>query len=395
MVCQRCHTVNADYHQFCHACGQGLARRRPAPAAAAPAPVSDQAREVEKLLEDGFIAVETGDLEAALQLVQSALALEPESLAAHSLLGSIYEHRGQKVEAARQYGIVLSLDPSNKADRQKLAALSDTGSFRRLAPRPARSWAVAAVLALGLALLGGGWWGFQQRSAERPQRTAAAPPPKPSPAAGGRPAVAGVLPRSSPAPQQFAVNPERRRPTRLVFPTPRRQPGSPNPALELPLPPAQVAGVTPLEPAPSGLGKPEPVRPALPATAPDPTPPAARPQPEVQPPATGPGFIRIQPEGEAALTNGAPSAQPGAPARIRIKVKPARSQTSLLAEAKQHQKLGLRAWRQRNLRVAEREYLYAQRLFRSLRTRGGAPAREATTRLRTISEMLDLIRQRA
>jgi predicted O-linked N-acetylglucosamine transferase (SPINDLY family) len=60
----------------------------------------------------GVIALQTGNLEAALTLVQRAVALRPDAAVCRNNLGQILERLGRDDEAARCYEAALELDPS-------------------------------------------------------------------------------------------------------------------------------------------------------------------------------------------------------------------------------------------------------------------------------------------
>lgn len=394
MVCSQCQTSNPDYHSYCYACGRRVAVAvRPAPA---PQPAtSDDEAQVEALLEEAFLALESGDFDAAINAAQTALALAPDSESAHSVLGLIYERQDRKDEAIRQFEIVLALDPSSEAEREKLAALHNRGRISFLWRRwgsPASPFAIGGVAVL-LLVLGGGFIASRWPQSDRTTASAPAPSPSGSLAARGTVtpsgAVAGVLPRvGSPVAQFASTGVSAGRPRALFLPPSL----PPTTGLGLPLPPAQVGGVVPIESLPSGIGENDPARPALPRELPDPAPPSAQ-EAEVLVGGAS-GFIRIKPEGEAAVVGGSGESSGGQGATIKVKVAPAPEELSILGEARTHQKTALRAWRKRNLRVAEAEYEYTRRLLRSIVSRGGSEAKEAGERLKRIGEMLALIRQR-
>jgi tetratricopeptide (TPR) repeat protein len=98
--------------------------------AAAPDADDDDAK-LQQLLDMAFLAYEAGNLGEAALACQGALAIRPESTAAHSLLGLVYEKQGQVPDAIQQYRIVLDLNPSSRADQAKLnALLRQTGQAR-------------------------------------------------------------------------------------------------------------------------------------------------------------------------------------------------------------------------------------------------------------------------
>jgi len=73
---------------------------------------------------------EAGAIDDAIMACQGALALNESGPAAHSLLGSLYEAKGDIPSAIYEYEKVEQLDPGNVANRQKLDHL-------RASPEPA------------------------------------------------------------------------------------------------------------------------------------------------------------------------------------------------------------------------------------------------------------------
>ncbi len=61
----------------------------------------------------GVIALQTGNPEAALALIQRAVALRPDAAPCRNNLGQVLERLGRDDEAARCYEAALELDPSN------------------------------------------------------------------------------------------------------------------------------------------------------------------------------------------------------------------------------------------------------------------------------------------
>ena len=74
-------------------------------------------------MHQAFNSLDQGELDAALNKVQEALALQPGSAPAHSALGAIYERRGMIPEAIQQMEMAVQLNPECTADREKLERL--------------------------------------------------------------------------------------------------------------------------------------------------------------------------------------------------------------------------------------------------------------------------------
>jgi tetratricopeptide (TPR) repeat protein len=211
MVCSQCQTPNFRDYKYCRECGLRLERGPESSSL----PVPSDEVEIERLLEHAFAALDRGEADRALGSVQAALARDPESAAAHSVLGLVYERMGRIPDAIHQFKLVLSLNPSSTADREKLDQLlahkySEPADPRPMAPmRMAIACAVAAgvlTFGVGLALAKGGPKG----SGARGTYEAASPLPIsiPTANAAGRPAPVSsnaprpVLPVHAAAPAQ-------------------------------------------------------------------------------------------------------------------------------------------------------------------------------------------------
>jgi hypothetical protein len=161
MICPSCKTLNFRDTKFCRECGEKLA-------VPAPPPNLDATRlslgnpeelQVQALLNQAFTEFDGGRTIDARLACQAALALRPDSTAAHSLLGLIYEKEGKTAEAIHQFRIVLELNPNSHADREKLERLLNQPSEKRPAipwlpqvPVPLAAGGAAAVLVLGAGL---------------------------------------------------------------------------------------------------------------------------------------------------------------------------------------------------------------------------------------------------
>ncbi len=146
MQCRYCGAVNDPKNKTCVLCGKTL--DIPAPVKQpVPEPEPIQVREpviiqsatreltpeehirIGELIYAAYKHKEAGAIEDAIVACQGALALNDRSAPAHSLLGTLYEAKGDIPSAIYQFEKVQALDPGNVANQQKLDSL-------RQAPRP-------------------------------------------------------------------------------------------------------------------------------------------------------------------------------------------------------------------------------------------------------------------
>lgn len=149
MLCTHCNTPNFHDYKFCRECGTKLDR---------PAQTPVGAPQAESLLEEAFKLLEQGQADQALASAQAALALDPESLSAHSALALVYERQGKIAEAIHQLEVVLERNPDSAADREKLAELRGSRSQarkRRFEFTPIQV-AIACAVAAGVVTFGVG-----------------------------------------------------------------------------------------------------------------------------------------------------------------------------------------------------------------------------------------------
>jgi len=300
MRCPNCQTQNPDASAFCKECGAQLAP---------PTPPTDEKR-ARELVEEGFRLSDEGKLAQAITAAKRAVAANPDSTSAYSLLGILYERSGQRELAMQAYEAALRLSLESAADRKSLrqlitppappeAAVEARPSTEiparptapappRLRPRPgapqpsAATWYALAFLGIALLIL-----------LAVTIRVWRGGPKQLRPVATGRPAVlapAGV-PARAPAPPQPAPAPIAAAiPLTLAAPAPLA-------------PPAAPARQAPVSTAPIAV-EPEPPEPVDTITIPAPitfiSPSAAAP-PESQP-APAPAEREAAPSAETART---------------------------------------------------------------------------------------------
>jgi len=79
--------------------------------------------QAERLVTEGRAAFERGEVAAARDLFQKALALNPASVAAHTHLGMLADSAGELEEAARHFARAASLDPSSASARNNYGVI--------------------------------------------------------------------------------------------------------------------------------------------------------------------------------------------------------------------------------------------------------------------------------
>jgi tetratricopeptide (TPR) repeat protein len=184
--CSKCGTESPDEARFCRGCGQRLGEGA-SPGAQAPTTRTAEERG-SRLLEDAFRYSEEGRVLAAIEACQEAIALNPNSTSAHSLLGTLYERQGDRDRAIREYEQVLALSPGSTAERRRLNELMGVPSAHEgieVSPRTARLAVTGGFVVVALVLVGAILLTTQQtprlpqaqRERARPPMVATGPPP--------------------------------------------------------------------------------------------------------------------------------------------------------------------------------------------------------------------------
>jgi len=188
--CPKCGTDSPDRSRFCRSCGEALVGRG---AGVAPQGLTAEER-ARRLLEEAFRLSEEGRVLAAIQTCQQAVAINPNSTSAHSLLGTLYERQGDRDNAIRSYEQVLTLSPGSTVERRRLNELMGVPAAREAAggisPRTARIAVTGFATVVALVLVGAIVMTLQQ-------------PPRAQPAGGARvTAAAQQAPQGAAAPAQ-------------------------------------------------------------------------------------------------------------------------------------------------------------------------------------------------
>lgn len=137
MFCTHCGTANTRDSKFCKECGESLVTAYAPMASVDPFVQAGLGREeqLQRLLDMAFWHNEAGNLEAALLACQAALALNERCSTAWSLLGCLYERKGDLERAVEAFEVVCALNPDSIADAQKLEALR-RGVHVKAVPQP-------------------------------------------------------------------------------------------------------------------------------------------------------------------------------------------------------------------------------------------------------------------
>ena len=256
--CPECEYRNPDSNKFCSHCGAPLEPQQPAPLGVDP-------EKSARLLDLAFQLSDEGRLSDAIQVCQQAVAANPASTSAHSLLGILYERAGQREQAILEYERALALSPDSTADRESLQQLKGTAARPVPAPRAVRYGVIAALGVLAVAMLAQIVITLAKPAAQQPSTAAVSPYSHRA----GMP-VEAMQERPAPPTTPIVIVPP---PDYTSAPIPQQAPGT-----EAPKPTVRIAPVTVPEappapaPAPSAPPAPEPVKatPAPPKISPPP-----------------------------------------------------------------------------------------------------------------------------
>jgi tetratricopeptide (TPR) repeat protein len=126
MFCNECGANNTSDANFCKQCGRRFEKT-------AQPKVEDEQyslpehpdERVRDLLLLAFSKKEIGELDESIKACTEALAINPSSTDAHSLMSSLYERKGDIPHAIEEREKVLVLNPGSIADREKLEQMRD------------------------------------------------------------------------------------------------------------------------------------------------------------------------------------------------------------------------------------------------------------------------------
>src|SRR5579883_1726919 len=120
IFCTQCGTPNTRDSKFCKECGESLVTTYAPKISSDPFVQAGLGREdqIERLLDMAFWHNEAGNIGAALLACQAALALNDRCVTAWSLIGCLYEKKGELDKAIEAFEVVTALNPESMADAQ-------------------------------------------------------------------------------------------------------------------------------------------------------------------------------------------------------------------------------------------------------------------------------------
>lgn len=149
MYCTDCSTANTVDSKYCKECGAKINdgyRTMMLSVTDLPAGISEETTDaLTRLLDMAFWHNEAGNVAAAITASEAALALNPNSTTAHSLLGTLYEKQRDDARAIEHFEAVLALNPDSAADRTKLEQLRRGVHVKAVAPPLAHQWVPPAL----------------------------------------------------------------------------------------------------------------------------------------------------------------------------------------------------------------------------------------------------------
>ncbi len=144
MYCHDCGTANTVDSKYCKECGTKINdgyRTMMLSVQDLPVNQSDETLDkLTRLLDMAFWHNEAGNRDAAITAAEAALAINPNSTTAHSLLGTLYEKRGDDARAIEHFEAVLLLNPDSAADAAKLDQLRRGVHVKAVTPPAAHVW---------------------------------------------------------------------------------------------------------------------------------------------------------------------------------------------------------------------------------------------------------------
>lgn len=171
MYCHDCGTANTVDSKYCKECGTKINDGyRTMMLSVQDLPVGGSEETLDqltRLLDMAFWHNEAGNVAAAITASEAALAINPNSTTAHSLLGSLYEKKGDDAQAIHHFEAVLALNPDSAADAAKLDQIRRGVHVKAVAPPISHQLVPPVLVKLGPTLRQK-WAGLADLSSNRP-----------------------------------------------------------------------------------------------------------------------------------------------------------------------------------------------------------------------------------
>ena len=156
MYCHDCGTANTVDSKYCKECGEKINDGYRTMMLSVQDLPLDQTEEtvdqLTRLLDMAFWHNEAGNWDAAITASEAVLALNPNSTTAHSLLGTVYEKKGEDAQAIAHFEAVLALNPDSVADATKLDQLRRGVHVKAVTPPISHQLLPPALMKLGPAI---------------------------------------------------------------------------------------------------------------------------------------------------------------------------------------------------------------------------------------------------
>lgn len=162
MFCNDCGTRNSVDSKYCKECGSKVNdgyRTMMLTVDDLAAVEDDQGQQrLTRLLDMAFWHNEAGHTDAALRAAEAALKIHPLCTTAHSLLGTLYERKGDDDKAIEHFEEVVRLNPDSEADAAKLEQVRRGVHVKAIAQPATYKWLPPALAGLSSGTLPGTDW---------------------------------------------------------------------------------------------------------------------------------------------------------------------------------------------------------------------------------------------
>ena len=175
--CDDCGTRNTTDSKHCKECGAKIHVLFQPMTLTENDQVEDKVQQerLTQLLDMAFWHTEAGNTDAAIRACNAALAIQPHSTTAHSLLGSLYEKKGDDAQAIAHLEQVLALNPDSGADQAKLDQIRNGVHSQPVQPSRLYRWLPPAMAHFRVA-------GWAEKISGMPAPDMTVMPTKPNPA---------------------------------------------------------------------------------------------------------------------------------------------------------------------------------------------------------------------